>query len=167
MGGIPAAPFVDDVEKYLKGDSPDDALKVMQETYSKYKWLEERLLSRKGQLKAKVPDIKQALSMVTHLQEGKTQNIKAHFEVSTGIYAKASIEKQDKVCLWLGANVMVEYSYEEAHALLTKNLNAAETHLSNLETELNFLKDQITTTEVNIARVYNYNVKLRKANKKN
>lgn len=35
------------------------------------------------------------------------------FEVSEGIYSRASIEDTDSVCLWLGANVMLEYSCEE------------------------------------------------------
>jgi len=50
---------------------------------------------------------------------------------------------------------MLEYTYEEALELLTNNLaNAIET-VDSLDTDLDFIKDQITTTEVNIARVYN------------
>lgn len=77
---------------------------------------------------------------------------------------------------------MLEYSYEEATALLQKNLavgplvlrvrhshaNCAvvsqncTSQLSTLNSDLQFLKDQITTSEVNIARVHNYRVKLKK-----
>ncbi|KAL5063133.1 hypothetical protein RYX36_024870, partial [Vicia faba] len=49
----------------------------------------------------------------------------ADFEVSEGIYSRACIEETDSVCLWLGANVMLEYSLEEATALLQKNLDNA------------------------------------------
>lgn len=45
---------------------------------------------------------------------------------------------------------MVEYSFEEALTLLTKNLENAEINLRELNEDLDFLKDQITTTEVSI-----------------
>lgn len=41
------------------------------------------------------------------------QALIADFEVSEGIYSRASIDDTDSVCLWLGANVMLEYSLEE------------------------------------------------------
>ncbi len=44
----------------------------------------------------------------------------------------------------------VEYSFDEAIALLTNNLVNAERNLNNLIEDLDFLKDQITTTEVSI-----------------
>jgi hypothetical protein len=45
---------------------------------------------------------------------------------------------------------MLEYDFTEAHALLTKNLESAEKSLSGLDEDIQFLKDQITTTEVSI-----------------
>ena len=42
------------------------------------------------------------------------------------IWSQAKIKKDiNKVGLWLGANVMVEFSFEEAIALLKKNLENA------------------------------------------
>ena len=41
------------------------------------------------------------------------QALVADFEVSEGIYSQARVEETDSVCLWLGANVMLEYSLEE------------------------------------------------------
>lgn len=43
------------------------------------------------------------------------QALIADFEVSEGIYSQARIEDADSVCLWLGANVMLEYSCEEVY----------------------------------------------------
>lgn len=43
------------------------------------------------------------------------QALIADFEVSEGIYSCARIEDYDYVCLWLGANVMLEYSCDEVH----------------------------------------------------
>jgi hypothetical protein len=41
------------------------------------------------------------------------QALIADFELSEGIYSRAKIEDSDSVCLWLGANVMLEYSCDE------------------------------------------------------
>ncbi len=47
-----------------------------------------------------------------------------------------------------GANVMLEYSFDEAHALLEKNAANAREQLSTLKEDHTFLKEQITITEV-------------------
>lgn len=54
---------------------------------------------------------------------------------------------------------MVEFSFAEARDLLSNNLSNAIGNLKSYEDDLNYLKDQMTTLEVNIARVYNQNVK--------
>ncbi|KAK3430506.1 hypothetical protein EUGRSUZ_D01581 [Eucalyptus grandis] len=79
----------------------------------------------------------------------------ADFEVSEGIYSRARIEDTDSVCLWLGANVMLEYSCEEATTRLQKNLENAKARLEVLVANLQFLREQVTITRVTIARVYN------------
>ena len=48
------------------------------------------------------------------------------------------------------ANVMLEYDIDEAKALLTRNIDTAKCNLSEVEKDINFLRDQITTTEVSI-----------------
>lgn len=63
------------------------------------------------------------------------------------------------------ANVMLEYSVAEADELLSKNLTTATKNLRQADQDLDFLRDQITTTEVNMARVYNWDVKRRQAEK--
>eukprot|EP00005_Dracoamoeba_jomungandri_P001488 CAMPEP_0174257552 /NCGR_PEP_ID=MMETSP0439-20130205/6667_1 /TAXON_ID=0 /ORGANISM="Stereomyxa ramosa, Strain Chinc5" /LENGTH=174 /DNA_ID=CAMNT_0015340675 /DNA_START=26 /DNA_END=550 /DNA_ORIENTATION=- len=164
--GIPAAPFVEDVAEFLKNEeSAEEALKKIQTNYSTYKYLEAQLQRRRENLKVKLPDIEQALMMVKQLKSKQGERVVTSFEAWDGVYAKAEIKDVDSVCLWLGANVMVEYSFDEAIELLTKNLSGCKENLTSLETEINFLKDQITTTEVNIARIFNYDVKTRKGKK--
>lgn len=48
------------------------------------------------------------------------------------------------------ANVMIEYSIDEALSLLTKNLASAKKMLAQVQEDLNFIRDQTTTTEVSI-----------------
>ena len=45
---------------------------------------------------------------------------------------------------------MLEYSFDDAETLLTKNLASAENSLVAVENDLGFLRDQTTTVEVSI-----------------
>lgn len=40
------------------------------------------------------------------------------FSLADQVYAKARVSQVDSVALWLGAGVMVEYSLDDARALL-------------------------------------------------
>lgn len=53
---------------------------------------------------------------------------------------------------------MLEYDTPEAEALLQKNFSTAKENLAQLDDDTDFLRDQITTTEVNMARFYNHDV---------
>jgi len=106
------------------------------------------------------------------------------------IHAKAKIEITGKVCLWLGAKTMVEFSYEEAYAMLTQNLSDAREKLEENNRDLDHgcrpreltfissrrvtapaihrpqqLRNQVITVEVNMARVFNWDVKRRRDEK--
>lgn len=45
---------------------------------------------------------------------------------------------------------MLEYDIDDAQSLLEKNLSTASRNLDSLEEDLDFLRDQFTTTEVSI-----------------
>lgn len=166
--GIPLAEFVEDVDSFMKRDGNDSAetvLKRLDESHSKYKFMEYNLSTKKARLKAQIPDIKTSLDIVKHLQSRKdtTDPMETRFLLSDQVYAKARIPPTENVNLWLGANVMLEYGIEDAKVLLEKNLEAANKSLSQVEDDLSFIRDQTTTLEVNMARVYNWDVKRRQA----
>lgn len=143
----------------------NSALAFLQERLQQYKLVEMKLLAQQRDLQAKIPDIEKCLDIVATLQakKGTGEALIADFEVSEGIYSRARIEDSDSVCLWLGANVMLEYSCEEANALLQKNLENAKASLEVLIADLQFLRDQVTITQVTIARVYNWDVHQRRS----
>ncbi|CAI0466926.1 unnamed protein product [Linum tenue] len=149
--GIPGAQFVEDVETYLtqSGLDVNSALSFLQERLQQYRVVEMKLLAQQRDLQAKIPDIEKCLDVVATLQSKK----------GTG---EASIDESDSVCLWLGANVMLEYSCEEATALLQKNLENAKASLEVLIADLQFLRDQVTITQVTVARIYNWDVHQRR-----
>ena len=164
--GIPEVVFVEDVDSFMKqpgNETADIVLKKLDEQYQKYKFIELNLAQKKRRLKGQIPEIMQTLEILRYMQKKKesTSSLETRFLLADNLYCKASVPPTDKVCLWLGANVMLEYDIDEAQALLEKNLLTATKNLDSLEEDLDFLRDQCTTMEVNMARIYNLDVKRR------
>ncbi|KAJ4293005.1 peptide chain release factor 1 [Collariella sp. IMI 366227] len=179
--GIPSAPFVDKVEDYVTSRADvEPTLRRFQEMIAsdalcgrdntgayirageprKYQFMEQNLQRRVVGLKDKLPDIQKTLDTVRFLKlrTDESDSIETTFELNDTLYAKAEIPPTDEVYLWLGANVMLSYPIDEAETLLSSKLKAAKQSLSNCEEDLDFLREQITTMEVAVARVYNWDV---------
>lgn len=168
--GIPEAIFIDNVEAVCQTMEPLQVVSKLQELYSKYQYMQSSLVAQRSALKSKLPDISSALDCVNHLidrrdkaQDGETAEYT--YQMSENIWSRAVVAPTNNVCLWLGANVMLEYTLDEAVELLRANEANAKTTISNLDEDMAFLRDQLTTTEVNIARAHNYNVKQRQKTK--
>ncbi|ELT89016.1 hypothetical protein CAPTEDRAFT_168351 [Capitella teleta] len=168
QGQIPRAIFVEDVESFMKKPENSDAravLKTLDEQHNKYKFMDYNLATKRARLLNQIPDIKSSLDIVTHMKSKKAgaKPLSTQFRLSDNLYVKAKVPPTEKVCLWLGANVMLEYTLEAADELLQKNLTAAAESLEQVEEDLSFIRDQTTTVEVNMARVYNWDVKRKQA----
>lgn len=165
--GIPEAEFVEDLDSFMKrseNTSAEVVLKKMEEQHQKYKFLEVNIQTKKRKLILQMPDIEKTLKVVSYMKckRESTENFTTNFLLSDNVYATAKIPSTDKVYLWLGANVMLEYPIDDAEKLLTQNLESARQNLENIQEDLDFLRDQYTTTEVNMARIYNWDVQQRK-----
>jgi hypothetical protein len=57
---------------------------------------------------------------------------------------------------------MVEYTYQEAIELLESQLTQSFAKIKELMEDLYFLRGNSITVEVNMARLFNHNVKLKK-----
>lgn len=118
--------------------------------------MEAQIIKHNEGIKVKIPDIEKAIEAVEYMErknkEEKKEDEKAQmnidFMVSNNLWAKADVPIGETVCLWLGADIMCEYSFDEAKALLAKNLSNAKITLGNNENDLDYLKDQITVCEV-------------------
>ncbi|KAK9460600.1 Prefoldin subunit-domain-containing protein [Lipomyces oligophaga] len=167
--GIPQAPFVDVVEDYVRSrDQVESILQSFQEMLSKYKYMEMSTLRRAAGLREKIPDIQKTLDTVRFLDKKRESDdpaIDTTFELNDTLYAKATITATNSVYLWLGANVMLEYPIEEATELLETKLQSAENSLDLCDQDLEFLRENITTVEVNTARVYNWDIQKRREEK--
>ncbi|RWS07332.1 prefoldin subunit 3-like protein [Dinothrombium tinctorium] len=177
--GIPKAEFVEDVDKFMEKQGENNAsviIRKFDENHSKYRFMELNLMQKKKRLKKQIPDIKSSLDVLNLIKHRKESNstIDTQFLLSDQVYMSAIVEPTSRICLWLGANVMLEYPIEEAEQLLSRNLETAMRNLAQIDVDLDFLRDQITTTEVSIlfkclkndmARVYNWDVKRRQSEK--
>jgi len=132
---------------------------------SKYRFMESNTLQRKKGLEEKVPELEQTLQIVGILDDNKKSesNLNTTFELTETLYAHAEIKPLNDIYLWLGANVMLSYPLSEACELLNAKLESARASLNAACEDLDWLREQITITEVNVARVYNWDVKRRRA----
>ncbi|CAF9927787.1 MAG: peptide chain release factor 1 [Alectoria fallacina] len=186
--GIPHAPFVDKVDDYVSSRTEvDGTMKSFQEMISKYQFMEANTQRRKAGLDEKIPDIQKTLDTVRFLKSQKVDSLsgqrpwrsffsnfaiqpdsdplEATFELNDTLYAKALVPATEEVYLWLGANVMLSYPIAEAETLLEGKLSGAQQTLENCEEDLDFLREQITTLEVATARVYNWDVTMKRKEK--
>lgn len=111
--------------------------------------------------------MEQSLRLVRSLQEKKEQGITAgvvRYSLSDQIFAKAEADYTiGTVNLWLGANVMVEYTYAEAIQFLQANYDRTVKELDLVTKDVAFVRDQIVTSEVNVSRIYNWDVRRKRA----
>jgi len=171
--GIPPSNFIEDVEKYLTEKFKDagelgtnqaeGALRQMDELLQKYKMFEAGLGEKKRRLEGQIPEISSTLDAIQHLIDNSGTTVETSFQLADAVFAKAKVDCTDKVMLWLGANVMMEYDIEEAKTLLSNNKSNAIKSLEDVREQMAYLRDQMTTTEVSMARVYNWDVNRRKA----
>ena len=100
-----------------------ELLEAYDKTYQNYKMMEESLISKQRRLRTQLKDIKSTLTILDHMatKKGDTEGVTTDFRLADAVWAKAHIPSTEKVSLWLGANVMLEYDVEEAQGLLSKN----------------------------------------------
>lgn len=114
-----------------------------------------------------MPELERSVEYIEMLQAKQeagpdAEPLKTRFNLSDQVYAQAEVPASGTVGLWVGANVMVEYSYEEARKLLKEKLEIGAKKIEEIEESLAFLRENRTTTEVNITRSFNYDVKNRR-----
>lgn len=184
--GIPSFPFMNNVGDYVKSiEEVEPTLQRFQEMVSKYTFMQQNVERRAVGLREKLPEMKRTLEVVKFLKKKRkaivdqqreqadpeeenelddarptSDEIETTFSLQDTLYAKATIKPASisEVYLWLGANVMVAYPLDEAEELLQGKLDKARDSLAAAEEDLEFLRIQITTLEVAIARVHNWDV---------
>lgn len=181
--GIPEAKFIENIDDFINPKTCTDAditnfLNELQMRLEQYKFMEESKRSTLGNLEGKIPDIQNTLDMCKFLKQRSTEEkeqeeddedaednaLVVDYQLNDTIYATAKIPQEHckTVSLWLGANVMLEYPIDEAIQMLSERLEKTQTSKSITLEDLDYLRANITTMEVNTARVYNWDVQRRK-----
>ena len=83
----------------------------------------------------KIPEIEKSLTLVKHLkakqEEGET--VVTRYNLADTVYTKAELDVDSGIVnLWLGANVMIEYTYDEAIDLLSSKEEKAKKDLEDV-----------------------------------
>lgn len=119
--------------------------------------MEISLNNKRMRMQSKLEDLTKSIASVEGLKSNPTSTFQ--FELNDTLYTKARLpESQNRletIHLWLGANVMLSYPVEEGLTLLREKREEAEGIVKKCEEDLLYVRDQITTMEVNTARVYN------------
>uniref|UniRef100_A0A1I7TBU9 Prefoldin subunit 3 n=1 Tax=Caenorhabditis tropicalis TaxID=1561998 RepID=A0A1I7TBU9_9PELO len=165
--GVPKSDLIEDVESWLAKEkmSVEEAEVVLREKYGKYKYVESSMHAQKTRMSEKIPEFENSLSIIDTLiaKRAAGESFETTFLLSDDVYTKATVAKPEKVSVWLGANVMVEYDLESAKKMLEQNRQSIQKVVDELTSELAYVKDQITTTEVNMSHIVNYGVNKRRA----
>ena len=120
--------------------------------------MEKSLQNKRERFTNLLKELESSISAVTQLSEPGERHY--NFELGDTLYGRALIPDDDrKVGLWLGAGVMLEYKLNEARSFLEIKRDERKEELRKADHDLEFIRKQITTTEVNLARLYNLTVR--------
>ena len=119
-------------------------------------------------MKSKIPEMETSLKLVKNLQKKRDEKetVITRYSLADDVYGKAELDlDQGSVNLWLGANVMLEYSFEDAIEFLSKNESMARREFGEVQSDLAFVRDQIVTSEVSMTRIFNWDVRKKRTEK--
>lgn len=170
--GIPAVKFLEDISAFADSFTPTASAELLigafSDLFSKFKVYEQNLSQKRLTFQEKIPEIENSLSLVNHLKKKKEdgESVITRYNLADMIHTKAELDcSVGIVNLWLGANVMLEYTYDEAIELLSSKLESAKKEFGEVTNDLSFTRNQIITAEVNISRIYNWDVRMKRAKK--
>ena len=165
--GVPAMNFIENIDDWIDKFTSSKLISYINQYINKYKFMEAQIVKSNEGLNIKIPDIEKCLETIEYLEKKeKDKKLNVDYMVSNNLWAKAEVNVPDSVFLWLGANVMCEYKMDEAKTLLNQNLQNAKEQIKKNNSDLEFIKDQMTIGEVNYARVYNETVRRNQIAKK-
>ena len=144
------------------GQTPESMLNSFRSLATKYGMMMDNLEARESRYKGKIEELEKSLEAIYMLQKSTDSAISMDYDLGDTLLAKATVDPSSQVHLWLGANIMLEYGKEEAAALLEQKLaENKEARLRVAQDQL-FVREQLTTVEVNQARLYNHLVETSK-----
>mmetsp|Transcript_12931 Transcript_12931/g.23409 ORF Transcript_12931/g.23409 Transcript_12931/m.23409 type:complete len:182 (-) Transcript_12931:309-854(-) len=142
--GIPIVKYIEDIGGFAEQFTPPASAELLigayTDLFSKFKTYEARLTQKTADFKQKIPEIEESLAVVKKLKtkQDEQEALVTRYSLSdAGVFAKAEIDTDSGlVGLWLGANVMLEYTYEDAIELLVSKEEKAKKEFEEVSTLL-------------------------------
>ncbi|CCK72555.1 tubulin-binding prefolding complex subunit PAC10 KNAG_0K01910 [Huiozyma naganishii CBS 8797] len=171
--GIPRAAFIEDVSAFLESHGGADAARAVfaqcQEQLSKYQYMLEAKRQQLAQLQQRLPDLQSSQRICSVLADSQENgddagsdadpSLELNFQLNDTLYTRASVPPNTThVGLWLGADVMLEYPLAEALVLLEGKVADCKEGAAAAASDVEWLRENVTTLEVNCARLYNWDV---------
>eukprot|EP01055_Gregarina_sp_Pseudo9_P005276 Gregarina_sp_Pseudo_9__5275@NODE_605_length_2500_cov_26_380333_g571_i0_p3_GENE_NODE_605_length_2500_cov_26_380333_g571_i0NODE_605_length_2500_cov_26_380333_g571_i0_p3_ORF_typecomplete_len179_score36_83Prefoldin/PF02996_17/6_3e03Prefoldin/PF02996_17/1_2e23Prefoldin_2/PF01920_20/4_6e03Prefoldin_2/PF01920_20/0_00011OEP/PF02321_18/0_0045OEP/PF02321_18/2e03Serine_rich/PF08824_10/0_09Serine_rich/PF08824_10/1_8e02MAD/PF05557_13/0_026KASH_CCD/PF14662_6/0_5KASH_CCD/PF14662_6/38YabA/PF06156_13/11YabA/PF06 len=158
---IPKAKFFEDISEVLdnKVENAEPVAKAYRELLGKYQLMTASLIEQHQQMKLRLQSLEEAKETVDAAKkrlESGDSSAEVLFKASDCLYARAQVTDPSKIMLWLGSNTLMEYSPEEATAVLTKNIGATERNIEEMARDIRYLREQITVVEVANTRLHNW-----------
>mmetsp|Transcript_19910 Transcript_19910/g.30759 ORF Transcript_19910/g.30759 Transcript_19910/m.30759 type:complete len:213 (-) Transcript_19910:1563-2201(-) len=170
--GIPVVKFVEDIGAFAETFEPSASAELLigaySDLFSKFKQYEQSLTQKRQNYLEKIPEIEKSLALVKQLKKKQDddESLVTRYSLADNVYGQAEVDTSKGIVnLWLGANVMLEYTYDEAIELLSSKEKAAKQDLEDATNDLAFTRNQIITAEVNISRIYNWDVRTKRSQK--
>eukprot|EP01066_Platyproteum_vivax_P012881 Platyproteum_vivax@DN5854_c0_g1_i1.p1 len=160
--GAPKALFIEDFAAALGDTDAKEGLKSIDDLFKKYQYLEASLMAQRKGLKEKLPEIVLCLEAVENIakKNAAAEEMRVQYPLADHIYSEALLDKCEYVAIWLGANVMMDFPIADALELLKNKIQACTSKIESLRESIDFLRQQITTCEVNQRRLINYSIKV-------
>lgn len=158
---VPCAKYIEDVEMLVGDKNPLAITNNAKELLAKYRFMEKTMVSKLTALNNKVPELKDAVTIlekIVNSDQSGQGGIYTYFKVSDTLFCQAQIPSTKDVFLWLGANTMVEYPVDEATELLKEQMKVATDSIEEIKNDLDWVRSQITSMEVTVARLHNFTV---------
>jgi prefoldin subunit 5 len=171
LKALPTVEFVEDVDSFMNlpanANNAALTLKREEDMRTRLKMLEANNVDTKKRLQSQTEELTKTLEMLSEIKRRKIQNeeMSTHFRFADHVFLKAKVPPADKIGLWLGANVMLEFDLEEGETLLKEKSAKAAESLKMTNALIDAVRELVTTTEVNMARIYNWDVKRRQLEK--
>jgi len=167
---IPNVKFLEDIGDFAASFDPPASAELMigafSDLFGKFKTFETSLVQKRKLFTQKIPEIEKSLALVTYLKKkhDDEENIMTRYNLADTLFAKAEVNCASGIVhLWLGANVMLEYTYGEAIELLSSKESKANSDYKEATQDLAFVRNQIITAEVIISRIYNWDIRQKRA----
>lgn len=161
---IPLVPFFEDISKYYSAsEGVEETIQKYRGMAQNYKIYENSLEAKLARVLTKTSEITlnlQALHVLQEVPPGEV--VEADYELGDTLYARAMLTDPKKVHLWIGANTLCEFTLSEAREYLEKKQKEAQSMKDLIEKDIKIVKEQVTTCEVTVARLYNHSVSLKR-----